>query len=305
MNNSQLLKGRQRGFSLVELMVALVVGLAVVAALLATLSATSTSSKHSQAMAQMSQDASTALNMLREQLAHVGYSHVVNVDAKGKFVKAYPGGVAGYTSGPGLMGCSSAFTDAGAANIDALGCSGAGEDAIAVAYEADDKNDVSSAAGVPLDCLGNELAKVGPPANQFYLADNRFYLATPDGATHPALYCRGNGGKGSTQALVENIEEMRIRYGVAANPGVNPIQVGYYAKASSLNPGAAPLTPAYANVVSVRVCVLVVSADKVMEKVGTAYPEYRDCDDVKQKSNDAYMRRAFTSTVVLQNTLTF
>lgn len=287
-------------------MVALVVGLVVVGAVLSTLLATSVSARHGQALAQMSQDAATALGMLREQLAQVGYGKPTKIDAKGKFVKAYPGGVAGFTAGAGLVGCDGPFADPTQAKIDDLSCDGAGSASIAVAFEADASNSVASSTGVPLDCLGNSVgpAKAGTNGN-YYLAYNRYYLAVPTGATHKALYCLGNGAAGA-QVLVENIEQMQILYGVATKPGVAPIQVGYYVPASTLNPGAAPLTPAYTGVVSVRLCVLVGSTDTVMEKDSAGnWPQYRDCGNTLQTPTDGRMYRAFTSTVVLQNTLGF
>lgn len=295
----------QRGFSLVELMVALLVGLVVVGALLSTLLATSVSSRHGQALTQMSQDASTALGILREQMVQVGYGRPTGVNGAGKFVKAYPGGVAGFTGGAGLVGCDAAFVDASLATIDALTCSGAGGPAIAVAYEADASGSVVSAAGVPLDCLGNGVPQqnIGLPG-AYYLAFNKFYLDTPKGAAHKALYCYGIGSP-AAQALVENVENMQIMYGVTTNPGAAPVQVNYYVPAATLNGGGAPLTKNYSNVVSVRLCVLVGSTEAVVDKDPTSgkWPQYRDCDGTLKDPADGRMYRAFTSTVVLQNML--
>jgi type IV pilus assembly protein PilW len=279
---------RVRGFSLVELMVALAVGLVVVAALMYTLFAASISGQHGKALVQMSEDASVALSMLREQLSQVGYSQATGVNGAGKFVKAFTAG--------GVVGCDTPFGNpAAAVSLANLTCAAAGSGAaIAMAYEADASNSVVS-GGVPLDCLGNKMpAPVGPVT--YYQAFNLFYLK------NGSLYCQGNGG-GGEQALVENIQDMKIWYGITNDPTVVPVQVGYYAQAAAINPAAAPLTPAYANAVTVRVCVVVRSSVAVAEKINGNWPQYLDCNNVLQQPADGRLYRAFTSTVVLQNML--
>lgn len=283
-----------RGFSLVELMVAIAVGLMVVGALLSAYYATTVSHRQGQALTQMSDDAHAALSLLRVNLVQVGYGRPTGVDAAtGKFAKSYPGTGAGT---PGLVGCDSAFVDPGQP-ISSLTCSGAGRDAVAVAYEVDGDNDLVSAAGVPLDCLGNGLAPTGP----YYLDYNVFYLDKPAGATHTALFCKG-AGAAAAQTLVENIEDLQIQYGVAADvaPVGQPGQAAYYATATAIR--ASGIT-SFDAVVSVRLCVVVASANAVMERVAGAWPSYRDCSGAARVPADGRMYRAFMSTVVLQNRL--
>lgn len=272
-------------------MVALVVGMMVIAALGATFLASSVSGRHGQAMAQMTEDANTALTMLRSQVSQVGYSRPkAALGPTGKYVPVY--------GGAALRGCDSgAFEDLSVA-IAALTCTaGAANspDTLAVAYEADARNSVST-AGVPLDCLGNSLAAVGVGPDAYYLAYNRYYLATPAGAVHKSLYCRGPGSN-TAQALVENIEDLQVRYGVA-NLAASPVQVGFYG-------GAGEAGVDFSQVVSVRICVVVSSTNKVMEKdpATNNWPKYRNCDGAQVQPADGYMYRAFTSTVVLPNRL--
>ena len=282
--------GLQRGFSLVELMVALLVGMMVIAALSAIFLATSVSGRHGQAMAQMTEDASTALTMLRNQVSQVGYSRPKAALNAGRYAPVY--------AGASLRGCESgAFSDL-SVDIAALTCTaGAANspDALAVAYEADARNSIST-AGVPLDCLGNSLGAVGVAPDAYYLAYNRYYLATPAGAAHKSLYCRGPGSN-TPQALVENIADLQIRYGVA-NQAVAPVQVGFYGR-----PGDVGVD--FSQVVSVRICVVVTSTNKVMEKDPNTnnWPTYRNCEGADTLPADGYMYRAFTSTVVLPNRL--
>src|SRR3954470_22957219 len=65
---------RQAGFTLVEVMVSLVIGLAVVSALIAAYVASFQSGRHNDAMVQMTEDATLALTVMRQQVAQAGFS---------------------------------------------------------------------------------------------------------------------------------------------------------------------------------------------------------------------------------------
>ena len=285
-NQPSPLTRRQRGLSLIELMVSLVIGLVVVGAVLAAYVGSGTSSRHTQALTQITEDASVAMNVIRAQLSMAGYSRPLSVSASNQFTRAY--------GGPALYGCDSAFR--GMANpIDALDCDSArsASDSIAMAFEADsgaNGNSVTS-GGIPLDCLGNALPRSGVPPDDYYLSYSRFYVDQPAGASARGLYCLGPGNA-SAQALVENIERMEILYGVAA---VDGSQVLRYVQASEL------ARSDFARVVSVRLCVVVASSGPVMDAV-TAY---QGCDPFAAMTlpADRRMYRAFTSTMVLHNRL--
>ncbi|MBN8486857.1 MAG: PilW family protein [Burkholderiales bacterium] len=277
----------QTGFTLVELMVALVVGMMVIAALLAGYFAISVSNRHTRAMTQMSEDAGAALSVLRSHLAQAGYSRPVSGDSNG-FQRAWLQSQSTF-----VRGCDSGFTDPTKA-IGLLACEDSSgndalHDAVSVAYEADTSNSITS-GGVPLDCLGNALTLVGG-ANSYYLNTSTFYLDDGVG-NRRALFCRGSGG-GTAQALVENVEDLQILYGVRAtsDPPGTPVRVAFYGKASK------PV--AWANVVSVRLCVVVASSDEVMDDAAPYY----DCSDTEVVPNDKRMYRAFRSTVLLHNRL--
>jgi type IV pilus assembly protein PilW len=272
----------QAGFTLVELMVSLLVGMMVVAALLAGYFAISVSNRHTRALTQMSEDASAALSVMRGHLAQAGYSRP-NGGTKTGFTLVF--------SGTALRGCDSSFVDPTLA-IDALTCADstgndALRDAVSVTYEADTSNSIAS-GGVPLDCLGNALTSIGTAPNKYYLSTSTFYVANGVG-NRRALFCRGSGG-GTAQALVENIEDLQILYGVKNGVDV-PARVAYYGKASKPVP--------WASVAAVRLCVLVASSDEVMDDK----TPYYDCSDTQVTPGDKRMYRAFRSTVLLYNRL--
>lgn len=275
----QVRRGPQAGFSLVELMISMVIGMVVVGAVLAAYLGAGATTRTSRAMSQITEDASVALSVLRSGIGMVGYSNPTGLVGN-KFTKSY--------LGKGLFGCNTTFEDA-SASIDVLACAnGAGPNAIAVAYEADAANSVVNVDNVPLDCLGNAITA---GANPTYLAYSRYYV---DGNK---LMCLGPVND-TPDALVDNVVDLQIRYGVAVAANVN--KVGYYADADTV--GDTPANANWDNTVSVRLCVVIASAENVLEADGITY---RDCDGAETTPADGDRRlfRAFTTTVVLQNRL--
>jgi type IV pilus assembly protein PilW len=242
-----------QGVSLVEMMVALAIGLVVVGAVFVSYLGTNTSGRQSTSLAQMTEDGTVALNLLRTQIAMAGYSRATAVtqstDASGnttfEMTRAYNG--LDNDHNDFIVGCDGAM--GGFANdnrdkdlnISDLSCQTVaatkedekGPDAIAVAYEADTSNTmgIGASGSTPTDCLGRELLVRTPGhgiTSNAYVASNRFYLATGPGG-ESELYCQGNGGLNSlpvndtispaTQAtpqpLVENITDLQITYGIA------------------------------------------------------------------------------------------
>lgn len=273
----QQLSYPQRGFSLIELLISMVIGLVVIGAMMAAYLGTGVSSRNTRALAQITEDASVALNVLRSQIGMTGYANPVGFDAAGKFT------VAGPLVGASLVGCNADFSDLDQP-IGTLAC-GDDEtaDAIAVVYQADERNSVVGAGGDPLDCLGN-----GIPADAgVWVAYSRFYV------TGGQLMCHGPGANES-QALVDNVETMQITYGVSGGAGSDqPNQVVRYEDASTMS------ADDFANTMSVRVCVLIRSADEVMDQETS----YVNCAGDETDPGNKRMYRAFTSTIVLQNRL--
>lgn len=278
-NRIEVKVGRQAGFSLVELMISLVIGMVIVGAVFAAYLSSGTSSKASQALAQITEDATISLNVMRSAVSMVGYGSATSADAKtGKFIKLYPG----VGAKPGIFGCDSGFTDATNkwdGPIDKLACDAAGDGAsIAVAYEADARNSVLSSGGKPIDCLGSELDN----AAGYYLAYNRFYVS------NGSLYCLGSKNT-AAQALVDNVESLDIRYGVGS--ATLPNQAVRYLQAGGMN------ATDFDRTISVRICVVVKSTDQVLDQK----MKYLDCGGNEVDAADRRLYRAFTTTVVLQN----
>ena len=100
--------------------------------------------------------------------------------------------------------------------------------------------------------------------------------------------------------VVQNVETLQVTYGMAAAPAGTPGagQVIYYDVAP--HPGS----PLWANVLSINLCVQVRSATKVLDKAQSAtLGTWVDCGNGREVSTDGYLRRTFSTTIVLQNKL--
>ena len=311
-----------KGFTLIELMIALVIGLVILAARLSLYVASSRGSQMSQVETQMNEDGILAVNLIQQQLKQAGYSRQV-IPASGATVM-------GNYAGPAVRGCDGGFTDP-AATFDTLACTGgAGSDAIAIRYEATADNTVPTddTPPLPTNCVGTSLAVANasqaspaptPPAGNYALADNR-YLVT-DASTQPMLSCRGAEKSGATnvigatsQPLLANIESMQVLYGVVSRPSAelaatyDPMrhQIISYMTASEID--ALPTTSVLPNitedrwgrVMSVRVCVLMRS-DQPVRDAPPGGMAYKNCSNVDAAGTDGYLRRTFTTTVLLRN----
>jgi type IV pilus assembly protein PilW len=270
----------QAGFTLIELMVSLTIGMAVVGALLAAYFASITTSRHSDALSQMAEDATLALNVIRNQVSQAGFSMVTGLSGTPPVMvrNAIPAPV---------FGCEGAnFTDVtaadGTATCPALGT---GPDSIEVAYEATNGTGSTAvlAGGKPVDCIGNNYTA---QAGGWYLNDSKFYIV------NGTLYCHGPSG---AAPLVDHVENLQVRYGMATagwgQSGSN--QIAWFATADQV--------PNWDYVAGVNICVQIRSAEKVITSdQADALGSYFDCDNIAQQSTDGYMRRTFTTTVVLQ-----
>jgi type IV pilus assembly protein PilW len=279
-------------------MVALAIGLAVVGALVAAYVASFANGRHTDAVAQITEDAALALNLMRQQVAQAGFSQPHGAGSGGMVLHRFPA----------IAGCEAAnFTDLDASILVAFNCRFSDPDlstpdSLEVAFEGSvlagkASNGILGGpdSAQPLDCLGNSFPKTHDEAtgDDYWLNDSKFYVA--DGS----LYCHGPGNHAGA-AVVQNVETLQVTYGMATvaagSPGAG--QVAYYGVAP------APGSPSWANVVSVHLCVQVRSATKVLDKNSIAtLGSWIDCHNARRTASDGYLRRAFATTIVLQNKL--
>lgn len=313
-----------KGFSLVELTVSLAIGLLILAASLSAYLGASKASKLAEAQGRMNEDAQAALNILTQQLQMAGNNPIQagrtdtsrNNPVYGPTIFATGSYI---TSNFAVRGCDGPFSNVTtAARIDALSCEDGASGSIAISYEADVFNTVSTDS-LPTDCLGFKLKKVTAtfpalsPSDDdttadYYVADNRFYIATAAPRDSPSLYCQGNGVGSTALPLVENVEDMQFTYGVVADSSdVRNAPVAGYLSAHAIGELVPQFTtvPAdaerWGKVVSVRVCVLVRSDAPVLADLTAA--QYYNCANPSTlvSAPDLRLRRAYSTTVVLRN----
>jgi len=231
-----------------------------------------------------------------------------------------------------IRGCDGKFsnlisTSATLDTLDASSCvSGTSTlpaDSIAINYEADKFNTLPTSAGKPTDCLGGSLptvtatvptfvvagtsttATTSTTAVTYTVAENRFFIGTSTAIVNPSLYCKGNGGGGlnAQQPLVENVEDMQFTYGTMnATTTATTATVAGYLRADEVDGlGTTPADAAtrWSKVLTVRICILVRSESQVVSD--TASAKYYNCAGTLVSPTDRYLRRAYTTTVVLRN----
>jgi type IV pilus assembly protein PilW len=314
----------QRGLTLVELLVSITIGLVLMLAIISAYIGSAGASAVTQAQARMNEDAQAALLVLSQHVRMAGYNpKQPQYAAAGPYVP--PAGTADTARNPvfdatnwAIRGCDGTFTNiASAADLSSLTCGTSGSASLAVRYEADANNTVKNSTGQPTDCLGQALpsstgqvnvwdtatSAVKADTKTFTVAESRFYVGTTTVVISPSLYCKGNGG--AAQPLVENVEDMKISYGVAPSTATTTLTVAGYLSASSLatvvtTPAFASVQDRWSKVATVRICLIVRSEQAVAPSADSA--RYNDCDGVTVTNPpDLRLRRAYSTTIVLRN----
>ena len=317
---------RERGLTLIELLVSVALGLLIVVAALSTFIGSAAAGRMAEAQGRMNEDAQAALAILSQHLRMAGNNPVQPNRAED--TRRNPVYLPSATTSTftltdfSVRGCDTKFSNITTATptFAQLTCDVTSNlpHSIAVNYEADRYNTLPTAANEPTDCVGNALpvgqanltvvdlpltvpATTNTAAVTYTVADNRFYLDT--GGTHRrSLYCKGVGG--ATQPLVENIDNLEFRYGLVAPAADDAASIAGYLTASEI-----PTAPSLAGlsdserwrlVRAIRICVVAQSEHPVVTDAASA--RYLRCDgEMEQNPPDLRLRRAYSTTVVIRN----
>ena len=286
---------KQRGVTIIELMISIVIGLALVSVLLGVFSGSSGANRLSDAQAQMNEDAQYALQLLAKQIRLAGYSASPTTAVTDS-----------------IFGCDNGFTNATgaspAANRLALTCnptSSAVGHGLAIAYFADSFNSTPHAVrNRPTDCTGNDILTATGTI------ENRFFIDVTN-----TLRCVGNGSGDGTAAyttsvpLLENIERIDFFYGVAN--AANERNVGRYLTSTQI--GAAANAANWDLIRTIRICLSLRSEKPVLESNSI----HEHCNpvvggntaitttDPTNPNNPIvrHLRRTYSMTVALRNGL--
>ncbi len=285
-----------RGFSVIELMVALALSLLLVAAMFVSCLGTLSVSRQQRALSDMTQRAQMAFSFIRRDIQAAGYVHPVEISSS-----RYGAVNASVTDRP-IFGCSDAFLVPQAPlGLSDCGPPGAGSDAIEINFEAARYSALQDSNDLLADCRGSALVAAGavsqasaPVGSTRIATASRYFVEEADGT--PMLYCASpSSTKG---ALVPHVQQLQVRYGLSSGwTHEDPS-----ARRPSRFVAASQITGSqWADVVAVRLCLLVQSPEPVLVGGESATASYLGCDGLTHLSTDGLMRRAFVSTVAVRN----
>jgi type IV pilus assembly protein PilW len=254
---------RQRGLTLVEIMVALTLGLVLIAGLLQLFVGTRQSYRTQENLSRVQENGRYALEFISRAVRIAGYRSRNNIEAEKNFDDIFPGSLA----------VEGANDDAATGNniLD-------GTDNITIRFEGEN----GGGDGAVLNCLGGSVTSpIGAPVGA------RNTLTVTDGnelhcATQPIV-----GGAETVQPIIDGVEDMQILYGENTD-GVGG--ANQYLSADAVGN--------MANVASIRVC-LVLSTEE--DNLAVEAQTYRDCTDTQVTAGDRRLYRRFTTTITLRN----
>ena len=218
---------RQRGLTLVELMVALVIGLMVIMAAMSVFSSSSQSARTVDHAGQLRDDARFAADIIQRLAVQTGFEDI------GFVTRTYQGTPQTYKAANGqadpttmqapISGFSGQKPATGSGSIEITAASGTAfnnSDTLILRYQAANKgNSESDADGSMMLCSGGTLGKTHGHdfEHRTQRAISIFYVDTDDDG-EPTLFCRYANKEGGTLedrvALVKGVESFKVLYGV-------------------------------------------------------------------------------------------
>lgn len=305
-----LKKQGQAGFSLIELMVAMVIGLLVILAVTQMLANNYRNYRLQSSLSEAQSNMRFVSNIMKESIRNAGYLGGINIDpvsavyTSDKAISAQPPVPPGMGFvGTDVMTVMSARTCGAVLSADKMFTNGVGVGTISIVTDscwitslnalliADYKSaSVFRLNGGATWSDPSKLFKQGE-AEVFALDRKTYFLGKRAGADVRDLRERHNG---TTNALVEGVDDLKIRYGLDTNS--DGIVDGAYVAMGAI--AAAD----WKHVISVNIYILTVSTlANVLDAAGPAnFP--MDAGVVLMPSAvDKRLRRPFMTTVVLRN----
>ncbi len=273
---SLLITNKQKGLSLIELLIAMVIGLFLLAGITTSYLSSKKTSIQRDEYSLLQDNGRLALEIMSKTIEHTGYkSFPVGSIGPSSFITGDVESETCNADGESVVAPVSNFRT----TIDGPDAT---SDSIGVIYLGDDSV-FSDCAGevLPDGCrisATNDNSDAARIYSSFYIDDNR------------DLQCVGS--RSATKEIIANgIENMQFLYGV--NIDADP-DVDRYINATQVDTFAD-------NIVSVQIAILVRSSRAVKEQPESI--QYSLLDSVYTSPNDRFMRAVFTTTVSLRNTL--
>jgi type IV pilus assembly protein PilW len=296
-----------RGRTLLELMIAMTIGIVILGAMIAVYVTTGTSSRQATAVSQMNEDAAIAFSFINSQLRMAGFS----IPRKGvPLGSAMVDGVLvshpdRNLIGAGLRACDHGFTNSTVAfNALACGTGSTSGAAFAVRFEGADPagtDEFRFLLPPNIDCLGQTVRSarftMGSLNVSYPLVESRFSAAISESSGTSDLSCAGNGNAFVNQPMVQNVADMRLRFGIAAD-GASSRVVQYLNTAAEVDALGGTDDQNWSRVVTVRLCLVMRSASASPADVGT---NYINCDGTTATATDGFIRRSYVQTAAVRN----
>ncbi|MFZ6750114.1 PilW family protein [Undibacterium sp. Ren11W] len=300
MNNNYLPHfgfSRHQGFTLIELMVSITIGLIILLFITSLFVNSKASYDIGDDSSRLQEDGRYAMGVIGRNIIQAGYGKLLTATTT-DFVKADG------SPAQAMKGCNSGFADPKATSLDPV-CGTSGKPAFQIRYRVDDTYNANT--GVGADCNGQNAAmknadgSANTTATDPGIVTNRFYLATKSGESTTSLYCNGSGAFTNPQPILSNVEDMLITYGADTSGNFTPDQ--YTTDATVIE--ALPISPNnnktnWNQIISVKVCLQVVSANKVTTSAQT----YTKCDGSSATASDKKLRATFTNVFTIRNNST-
>ncbi|MBV1892361.1 MAG: PilW family protein [Gammaproteobacteria bacterium] len=269
------------GFTLLELLVSMSLGLFLMAGLIQVLLVNREVFKVQENSSRMQEDGRFALTVLNNTVSLTGFREDPTV-----FID---------TAFPSVTTSATPFTKTladgevvGGINDDAVNAAiKDGTDAIVIRYLSD---------GTTFDCLGTVVADGSISVNRFYVDDDETLNCRSD------KYDLVTGAiSTSTQPLIDNVEDMQIRYGMGSGSTFHDVEAMCYIDASNVtSAGTSDCTVLdFDQVVSVRISLLLHSNDNNLTPDNIAQTYVFNGASVL--AGDSRLYRAVTTTIAMRN----
>ena len=288
MNIKPLSKHKQvGGFTLLELLVSMSLGLFLMAGLIQVLLANSEIFRVQENSSRMQEDGRFAATVLSRTISLTGFREYDLVTTYNNGMEALFPQYTTLNQPPAqtfLIGEAVNGTDndaAGGNNIKD------GSDTLAIRYRGD---------GTTRDCLGVAVANGLMSVNRFFVDDDGTLNCRSD------VYNPDTGAAVSTssQPLIDNVEDMQIRYGMSTGGVHHDVAAQCYIDAGvAVGNGGDCTSLNYAQVVSVRISLLLHSGDDFLTPDNSAQTySYEGADVV---AGDSRLYRVMTTTIAMRN----
>jgi type IV pilus assembly protein PilW len=234
LNNAPL---KQSGFSLIELLIASILGLFIIGGVITSFVGTKDSDRMRSAVSEMDSNARTALEIMRQNIAHAGYPSINNILIDKPFYSESDRETTNRVCSAGVtLNLSDASTPKAKQYTRDSSDTGRGDILTVVVLADNPCTDLEGNATCP-DANINPDALVYSDCGGKVTRDRRaslcstelmpdpreakiystFYLGSGSSDKKRILYCQGN--RGGAQPLVDNIEYLQFLYGVSNDDG--------------------------------------------------------------------------------------